>query len=62
MPYGRVTFIELLVVAVSCAAAAACIPAGPAARIAMVVAVATGITCIGIWVWVREQALNAGTG
>jgi len=59
MSHRKVTSIELLVVAVSCAAAAACIPVGPAARIAIVIAVATGIACIGIWVWVREQALNA---
>ena len=46
----RVTSIELLVVAASCAAAAACIPAGPAVRIALVVSVTAGIACGGLWV------------
>lgn len=62
MTHRKVTSIELLVVAGSCAAAAAFIPAGPAVRIALVVSVAAGITCCGIWVWVKEQALKVGSG
>ena len=54
MTHRKVTSIEMLVVVASCAAAAACIPAGPAVRIALVVAVTAGIACGGLWV--------AGTG
>ena len=50
----RVTSIELLVRFASCAAAAACIPAGPAVRIALVVSVTAGIACGGLWVWGKE--------
>jgi len=62
MTHGKVTSIELLVGIASCAAAAACIQAGPAVRIALVVSVGAGIACLGIWVRVREQALKVGTG
>ena len=62
MTHGKVTSIELLVVVASCAAAAACIPAGPAVRIALVVSVVAAIVCIGIWVRVKEQTLKVGTG
>lgn len=62
MTHGKVTSIELLVVVASCVAAAACIPAGPAVRIALVISVGAGIACIGIWVWVKEQALKVRTG
>ena len=62
MTHGKVTSIELLVGIASCAAAAACIPVGPAGRIASIISVVAGIACIGIWVWVKEQALKAGTG
>ena len=62
MTHRKVTSIELLVVVASCVAAAACIPAGPAVRIALVISVGAGIACIGIWVWVKEQALKARTG
>jgi hypothetical protein len=51
MTHRKVTSIELLVVCASCAAAAACIPAGPAVRIALVVFVTVGIACGGLWVW-----------
>ena len=40
-------------------AAAACIPAGPAVRIALVVVVAAGIACGGLWVWGKERAMEA---
>jgi hypothetical protein len=53
----RVTSIELLVVVASCAAAA-CIPAGPAVRIALVVSVTAGIACGGLWVWGKERPQN----
>jgi len=56
MSHGKVTSIELLAAAVSCAAAAACIPAGPVVRIALVVSVAAGIACGGLWVWGKERA------
>ena len=49
MTHGKVTSIELLVVVASCAAAAACIPAGPAVRIALVASVTAGIACAGLW-------------
>jgi len=62
MTHGKVTSVELLVGIASCAAAAACIPVGPAGRIASIISVVAGIACIGIWVWVKEQALKAGTG
>ena len=55
----RVTSIELLVVVASCAAAAACIPVGPAVRIALVVSVTAGIACGGLWVWGKERAMEA---
>ena len=58
MTHGKVTSIELLVVVVSCAAAAACIPAGPAMRIALVVSVTAGIACVGLWVWGKERPQN----
>jgi UDP-N-acetylmuramyl pentapeptide phosphotransferase/UDP-N-acetylglucosamine-1-phosphate transferase len=51
MTHRKVTSIELLVVVASCAAAAACIPAGPTVRIALVVSVTVGIACGGLWVW-----------
>jgi hypothetical protein len=54
MTHGKVTSIELLVGIASCAAAAACIPAGPAMRIALVVFVTAGIACGGLWVWDKE--------
>lgn len=60
MTHGKVTSIELLVVVASCAAAAACIPAGPAVRIALVVSVTVGIACGGIWVRGKERAMKAG--
>ena len=62
MSHRKVTSIELLVVVASCAAAAACIPSGPGVRIALVVSVVAAIVCIGIWVWVKEQALKVNTG
>jgi len=62
LTHGKVTSIELLVVVASCAAAAACIPAGPAVRIALVISVVAGLACIGIWVWIKEQALKVRTG
>jgi len=36
------------------AAAAACIPAAPVVRIALVVSVTAGIACGGLWVWRKE--------
>ena len=54
----RVTSIELLVVVASCAAAAACIQAGPAVRIALVVSVTAGIACGGLWVWGKEPSVS----
>jgi Fuc2NAc and GlcNAc transferase len=51
MTHRKVTSIELLVGVASCAAAAACIPAGPAVRIALVVSVTAVIACGGLWVW-----------
>ena len=62
MTHGEVTSIELLAVVASCVAAGACIPAGPAVRIALVISVITVITCIGIWVWAKEKALKVRTG
>ena len=62
MTHRKVTSIELLLVVASCAAAAACIPSGPGVRIALVVSVVAAITCIGIWIWVKEQALKVRTG
>jgi hypothetical protein len=59
MTHRKVTSIELLVVVASCAAAAACIPAGPAVRIALVVSVVAGIACGGLWVWGKERAVGA---
>jgi UDP-N-acetylmuramyl pentapeptide phosphotransferase/UDP-N-acetylglucosamine-1-phosphate transferase len=56
MTHKKVTSIELLVVIASCAAAAACIPAGPAVRIALVASVCAGIACIGFWVSAKEPA------
>ncbi len=61
MTHRKVTSIELLVVVASCAAATACIPAAPAVRIALVLAVAAGIACIGVWVRVREQVQKVRT-
>jgi len=55
MTHRKVTSIELLVVVASCAAAAACIPSGPAVRIASVVSVTAGIACGGLWVWGKES-------
>ena len=54
MTHRKVTSIELLVVVASCVAAAACIPAGPAVRIALMVSVVAGIACGGLWVWRKE--------
>jgi Fuc2NAc and GlcNAc transferase len=62
MSHRKVTSIQLLVGVASCAAAAACSAAGPAGRIASMISVVAGVVCIGIWVWVKEQALKAGTG
>jgi UDP-GlcNAc:undecaprenyl-phosphate GlcNAc-1-phosphate transferase len=62
MTHRKVTSIELLVVVASCAAAAACIPSGPGVRIALVVSVLAVIACIGIWVWVKGQAMKVWTG
>ncbi|MBF8258669.1 MAG: Glycosyltransferase family 4 protein, partial [Actinobacteria bacterium] len=59
MTHRKVTSIELLVVVASCAAAAACIPSGPAIRIALVVSVAAGIACGGLLVWGKERATEA---
>jgi hypothetical protein len=58
MTHGKVTSIELLVVVASCAAAAACIPAGPAVRVALVISVVVGIACGGRWVWGKERPQN----
>ena len=58
MTHGKVTSIELLVVVTSCAAAAACIPAGPSGRIALVVSVTVGIACVGLWVRSKERAME----
>jgi hypothetical protein len=58
MTHRKVTSIELLVVVASCVAAAACIPAGPAVRIALVVTVVAGIACVGLWVWGKERPQN----
>ncbi len=55
MSHGKVTTIELLVVAASSAAAAVFIPAGLPVRIALVVSVAVGIICGGGWVWRKER-------
>ena len=52
------SFIELLVVVASCAAAAACIPAGPVVRIALAVSVAAGIAYGGLWVCGKERPQN----
>jgi UDP-N-acetylmuramyl pentapeptide phosphotransferase/UDP-N-acetylglucosamine-1-phosphate transferase len=60
MTHRKVTSIELIVVTVCCAAAAACVPAGPAVRIALVVSVAVGIACGGLWVRGKERAMEAG--
>ena len=59
MTHREVTSIELLVVVASCAAAAACIPAGPLVRIALMVSVTVGIACGGLWVWGKERAMEA---
>jgi Fuc2NAc and GlcNAc transferase len=61
MTHSKVTSIELVVVTASCAAAAACIPSGPAVRIALEISVIAGIACIGIWIRVKEQALKRRT-
>jgi len=58
MTHRKVTSIELLVVVASCAAAAACIPSGPAVRIVLVVSVAAGIACGGLWVSGKEKPQN----
>jgi len=55
MTHKKVTSIELLVAVVSCVAAAACIPAGPLVRIALMVSVTTGVVCGGLWVWRKER-------
>ncbi len=62
MTHRKVTSIELLAVVASCAAAAVCIPSGPGVRITLVVSVVAAIACIGIWVWVKGQALKVRTG
>jgi Fuc2NAc and GlcNAc transferase len=59
MTHRKVTSIELLVAVASCAAAAACIPSGPAVRIILVVSLAVGITFGGLWVWSKERAMEA---
>jgi Fuc2NAc and GlcNAc transferase len=59
MTHGKVTSIELLVVAASCAAAAACIVAGPLVRITVMGSVAVGIVCGGLWVRSKERAMEA---
>ncbi|RJO72578.1 MAG: glycosyltransferase family 4 protein [Myxococcales bacterium] len=58
MTHRKVTSIELLVVAASCAVAAACIQAEPAMRIALAVSVAAGIACGGLWVRGKESPRN----
>ncbi|MDD5723457.1 MAG: glycosyltransferase family 4 protein [Syntrophales bacterium] len=58
MTHKKVTSIELFVVVASCLAATACIPSGPAVRIALVVSVIAGIACGGLWVWGKERALE----
>ena len=58
MTHRTVTSIELLVGTASCAAAAACIPAGPAVRIALMVFVTVGIASGGLWVWGKERPQN----
>jgi glycosyltransferase WbpL len=60
MTHRKVTSIELLTVCASCAAAAVCIPAGPAVRIALVISVVSGIACGGLWIWRKERAMEAG--
>jgi Fuc2NAc and GlcNAc transferase len=60
MTHGNVTSIELLLVAASCAAAALYIPAGPEVRIALVVGVAAGIACGGLWVLGKVRTAGAG--
>jgi hypothetical protein len=57
MTQRKVTSIELLVGVASSAAVAACIPAGSAVRIALVVSVAAGIAGEGLWVWDKERAV-----
>jgi UDP-N-acetylmuramyl pentapeptide phosphotransferase/UDP-N-acetylglucosamine-1-phosphate transferase len=60
MTHKKVTSIELLVVIASCAVAAACIPAGPATRIALAVSVVAGIACGGLWVRGKERTPEPG--
>ena len=60
MTHKKVTSIELLVVVASCAAAAACISAGPAVRFALAVSVAAGIACGGLWVRSKERTPEPG--
>ena len=55
MTHRKVTSIELFVVVASCAAAAACIPAGPVVRIALVVSVTAGIAGVGFFVLRKER-------
>jgi len=55
--FRRVTSIELLVAAVSCAAAAGCIGADIRTRVALVAAVIVVISGAGCWV-VRKDSLH----
>jgi len=57
MSHGKVTSIELLVAAVSCAAAAGCIGADVRTRVALVAAVVVVISGAGCWV-VRKDSLH----
>jgi len=57
MSHGKVTSIELLAAAVSCAAAAGCIEADVRTRIALVAAVIVVISGAGCWV-VRKDSLR----
>jgi UDP-N-acetylmuramyl pentapeptide phosphotransferase/UDP-N-acetylglucosamine-1-phosphate transferase len=59
MTHRNVTFVELLAAGASCAVAAACIPAGPAVRIALTVSVVAGIILEGLRVSRKERALKA---
>jgi len=57
MSHGKVTSIELLVAAVSCAAAAGCIGADVRTRVALVAVVIVVISGAGCWV-VRKDSLH----
>ena len=60
MSHRKVTSIELLVLTVSCIAAAAFIAASPAVRIVLVISVVAGISCVGRWMWGKERAVKGG--